>query len=396
MGLLDELRTARRLAGQRTRTAVPETAAQPALLFIPDISGFTRFIEESGNNQAPWLIADLLEILIEANVLNMQVNEIQGDAILFYRLGPPPTIAELASQCRRVFLDFQNYLRIIERDTDSALAAVVREHALTLKIIVHYGPVHVARIREHTKLMGRDVIVVHRLLKNDVVGSEYVLLSAEYLATQRAAAIRAAFPWTRLLAGVTNYQYLGDIHYQYAHLTPLRLLLQGAEPGRSNAVQVRRVLPVSAAYALRVVSNLRLRPNWLQGTHSVRYDVSKSNRLGSTYNVGLNRGQVDFQAVQHFVGAERLEYVEKIAHFRMFPNSLLFFFLEEISDKACLLTLEFRYGHVAATSRLVRFGQLRRLHRFLGASVHALAALCRQLTRPGPGPTPPNRTKPRI
>ncbi|MBG8555229.1 DUF2652 domain-containing protein [Hymenobacter guriensis] len=385
MGLLDELRTARKIAGQRRAQAdAPQAAAQPALLFIPDISGFTRFIEESGNDRGPWLIADLLEILIEANLLNMQVNEIQGDAILFYRLGPPPSIAELVQQCRRVFLDFQNYLRLIERDTDSQLAAVVREHALTLKMIVHYGPVHVARIREHTKLMGRDVIIVHRLLKNDVVGDEYVLLSQQYLATQSVAAVRAAFTWTRLLAGVSSYAYLGDIPYRYALLTPLRLLVQGADlggQGSSNAVQVRRVLPVAAAYALRVVSNLRLRPHWLTGAHGVQYDVTKSNRLGSTYKVGLNRGQVDFQAVQHFVGAERLEYVEKIAHFRMFPNSLLFFFLEEISDHACLLTLEFRYGHVAATSRLVRFGQLRRLHRLLGSSAHTLAGLCRRLRK---------------
>ncbi len=357
---------------------------KPALLFIPDISGFTQFIEKSGSPLAPWLIADLLEILIEGNMLDMEVSEIQGDAILFYRLGPPPAIAEVVAQCRRLFLDFQNYLRLVERDTGSALGAALLANELTLKIIVHYGPVHVAQIREYTKLMGRDVIVVHRLLKNDIMGGEYVLLSDGYLSTQEPAAIRGSFSWTRLLHGVTTYDVLGRISYRYAHLTPLRLLVNGhgqVRPAGSqaNAVVVRRVLPVPAAYALRVVSNLRLRCRWLQGAHSVEYDLTKANRLGTNYCIGLNRGEINVQAVQRFEQGERLEYVEKISHFRMFPNSLLFFFLEEVSDQACLLTLEFRYGHIAGTTPLIRFGQLRRLRRFLGASIRQLEALCGHL-----------------
>ncbi|UOQ78725.1 DUF2652 domain-containing protein [Hymenobacter sp. 5516J-16] len=227
MGLLDDLRADRRAAGELPRSGADKQ--QPALLLIPDISGFTRFIEESGSVQAPFLVADLLEILIEANTLNLQVNEIQGDAVLFYRLGPPPPVAELVRQCRRIYLDFQNYLRIVARDTGSELAAALHELALTLKIVVHYGRVSVARIREYTKLMGRDVIVVHRLLKNNITGSEYILLSEGYLATQDPAALRQAFSWTRLLPGATYYEYLGETPYHYASLSPLRLLLNSPE-----------------------------------------------------------------------------------------------------------------------------------------------------------------------
>ncbi|UOQ78724.1 hypothetical protein MUN84_09415 [Hymenobacter sp. 5516J-16] len=71
----------------------------------------------------------------------------------------------------------------------------------------------------------------------------------------------------------------------------------------------------------------------------------------------------------------RLEYVEKISHFRLFPNSLLFYGIEAVTLDACLVTIELRYGHIASPSRLVRFGQLRRLHRFLGRSLHNLAEL---------------------
>ena len=380
MGVLDELRARRRAAGTASESAAD--GQQPALLLIPDISGFTRFIEESGSPQAPFLVADLLEILIEANTLELQVNEIQGDAVLFYRLGPPPSAAALAGQCRRIYLDFQNYLRLVERDTDSELAAALQELALTLKIVVHYGRVSVARIREHTKLMGRDVIVVHRLLKNNVAGTEYALLSEGYTRTQTPGALAAAFAWTRLLPGSSHYDYLGDTLYQYAFLSPLRLLLSmpdaspDAAPAGRHVLKVRRAVRVPAAYALRVIRNFRLRPRWLEGATAVHYDVTKAGRLGTSYKVDVLNGQIDFQAVQCLEEEDgRVTYVEKISHFRLFPNALLFYTLEVVDPSACLLTLELRYGHVASASRLVRFGQLHRLHRFLARSLRRLATL---------------------
>ena len=385
MGILEDLQARRRQVGTAATSAFD--GQQPALLFIPDISGFTRFIEQSGSAQAPFLVADLLEILIEANMLDLQVNEIQGDAVLFYRLGPPPSALELVRQCRRIYLDFQNYLLLVEQDTDSELAAALRELVLTLKIVVHYGRVSVTRIREYTKLMGHDVIVVHRLLKNNIPGAEYVLLSEGYTSTQPPAELAHAFAWTRLLPGSTHYEYLGHTPYHYAYLSPLRLLLSAPSvpgsaatdeplPGRGGRLKVRRLLAAPAEHVLRVVGALRLRHCWLAGATASHFDVSKAGRLGTSYKVDVLNGQIDFQNVQVLRDDDgRYTYVEKISHFRLFPNALLFFHIEPVTGHACLLTLELRYGHVASSSRLVRFGQLRRLHRWLGRSVRGLAGL---------------------
>ncbi|MCB2406813.1 DUF2652 domain-containing protein [Hymenobacter lucidus] len=392
MGLLDEMRAARRAAGRRPAAAAVTAADDgmvPALLFIPDISGFTRFIQESGSALAPQLIADLLEILIEANTLNMEVSEIQGDAILFYRLGPPPTVQEVVTQCRRIFLDFQNYVRLVERDLDSELSAALRAHDLTIKIIVHFGQVSVAQIRQFTKLMGRDVIVVHRLLKNNVTGNEYILLSDGYLHTQPAAEVARSFTWTRLLRGTCLYDYLGEICYRYAYLSPLRELLQDTAPGENgaprrvegNALKVMRTVRVPATYALRVLSNFRLRAHWMPGVSEVAYDLTKAGRLGTSYKVKLNRGQIDFQTVQRFEDTDRIEYVEKISLFRLFPNSFLFCFIEAVDADSCLVTLEFRYGYIASPRPLIRFGQRQRMRRFMGESLARLVRLCERMKR---------------
>ncbi|TGE27354.1 DUF2652 domain-containing protein [Hymenobacter metallicola] len=391
MGLLDDMRAARRAAGSRPTTtgaSVSDDGMVPALLFIPDISGFTRFIQESGSTLAPQLIADLLEILVEANTLDMEVSEIQGDAILFYRLGPPPTVQEVVTQCRRIFLDFQNYVRLVERDLDSELSAALRSHDLTIKIIVHFGQVSVAQIRQFTKLMGRDVIVVHRLLKNNVTGNEYILLSDGYLQTQSAADIARSFSWTRLLRGTCIYDYLGEICYRYAYLSPLRLLLNDGGPDSGsprgvdgNALKVMSTVRVPAAYALRVLSNFRLRAHWMPGVSGVKYDLTKAGRLGTSYKVNLNRGQIDFQTVQRFEDADRIEYVEKISLFRLFPNSFLFCFIEVVDDQTCFVTLEFRYGYIASQHPLIRFGQRQRMRRFLGHSIRQFAQLCEGMNR---------------
>jgi len=59
------------------------------LLFIPDISGFTRFVNEIGIERSRHIIQQLLEVLINANELGLQISAIEGDEILFYKFGEP-------------------------------------------------------------------------------------------------------------------------------------------------------------------------------------------------------------------------------------------------------------------------------------------------------------------
>jgi hypothetical protein len=64
-----------------------DPALQSALLFMPDIRGFTEFVSVTEIQHAQSIIGELLEIIIESNQINLQVSAIEGDAILFYRLG---------------------------------------------------------------------------------------------------------------------------------------------------------------------------------------------------------------------------------------------------------------------------------------------------------------------
>ena len=74
------------------------------LLFIPDISGFTRFVTEMEIEHSRHIIQELLEVLIDANQLGLEVSEIEGDAILFYKYGSPPAIDSIYLQVEKMFL----------------------------------------------------------------------------------------------------------------------------------------------------------------------------------------------------------------------------------------------------------------------------------------------------
>ena len=54
---------------------------------------------------------------------------------------------------------------------------------LKLKFVAHIGEVASQRIRDRRKLVGIDVIHVHRMLKNPVDAPEYVLFSEELYRT---------------------------------------------------------------------------------------------------------------------------------------------------------------------------------------------------------------------
>ena len=59
------------------------------LLFIPDISGFSRFVNAVELEHSRFIIQQLLEVLLRANDSGLQISEIEGDAILFYQFGEP-------------------------------------------------------------------------------------------------------------------------------------------------------------------------------------------------------------------------------------------------------------------------------------------------------------------
>src|SRR5256885_16887022 len=80
------------------------------LIFIPDISGFTRFVNEMEIDHSRLIIQELLEILINANQMGLEISEVEGDAILFYKFGEMPDVKQLYKQVEKMFCEFHSNL----------------------------------------------------------------------------------------------------------------------------------------------------------------------------------------------------------------------------------------------------------------------------------------------
>ena len=196
--------------------------AKPTLICIPDISGFTEFMSSTNIELSSQVIPSLLNKVIYSNTIGLKVSEIEGDAILFYKTGDLPTFKDLIEQCRLFYTEFYKQLKVLHTEFRNHEDEVNIPDVLGLKIILHYSEkISAVPIGKNIKLMGEDVILAHRLLKNEIPINEYILLSESILEQYKDKIIERNFGWGELHEMDTSYKHIGDISYNYIDLTPL-------------------------------------------------------------------------------------------------------------------------------------------------------------------------------
>ena len=89
----------------------------------------------------------------------------------------------LLDTIERCYFRFRRRRRDVRQATSCDCNACVRIPDLNLKFVVHHGTILRQRVAGQEELLGPDVILVHRLLKNDVIASTgieaYALLSQQ-------------------------------------------------------------------------------------------------------------------------------------------------------------------------------------------------------------------------
>jgi hypothetical protein len=140
------------------------------LLFIPDISGFTELVHSTDVQTGKQITCELLSAIINENILEMEIAEIEGDAVLFYRNGVAPTARQLFEQYEKMTISFEAKCIELRRRFSMPLD-------LSLKVIAHYGAMSAFKIDSFKKLYGEVVVEAHRLLKNSIDSESYLLLA---------------------------------------------------------------------------------------------------------------------------------------------------------------------------------------------------------------------------
>lgn len=192
----------------------------PSLICIPDISGFTEYMSEADLKSSKKLIPSLLNQIIYANSIGLKVSEIEGDAVLFYKAGPPPKFRDLLDQCYSFHKDFYAKISEFAKKKDGNEDYENLSERLGLKIIAHYGPIEMTNVGKHLKLIGEDVIVAHRLLKNSIPSHEYILISDTLMDQYDKDTINELIDKQDLLKGSDIYEHIGEFNYYYHIFKP--------------------------------------------------------------------------------------------------------------------------------------------------------------------------------
>lgn len=195
---------------------------EPTLLCIPDISGFTKFMSDTDFELSSKVIPTLLNKIIYSNEIGLKVSEIEGDAVLFYKSGKMPPLQKLVNQCAYFYSEFYKQLEQLKVDNEDSDKAMHIPEVLGLKIILHYGEeVALTKVGNQIKLLGEDLIIAHRLLKNKIRLKEYLLLSEGLINYYGDSDLQGNFDWDTLKENFTEYDHVGKIKYHYINLKPL-------------------------------------------------------------------------------------------------------------------------------------------------------------------------------
>jgi hypothetical protein len=198
---------------------------EPAFFCVPDITGFTKFIATADINFTKNLIPALLRKLIETNILKMKIGEIEGDAIFFYKTGRLPSVGKVAEQCKIIYQTFNDFVSSVEQSDPDNYNLYLANNQLGLKIIIHYGHISTANIKGRIKLLGTDVIIAHKLLKNAIVDYNYILLTDKYLSKIKDRQnLEQWFHWEKLRTGMEVYEFMGEVGYRYITLDDMSFL----------------------------------------------------------------------------------------------------------------------------------------------------------------------------
>ena len=309
------------------------------MLFIPDISGFTRFVTEMEIDHSRHIIEELLETLINANSIGLEISEIEGDAVLFYKFGDAPDLNTLYSQVEKMFCEFHRHIGGYEYRRLCQCKACRSAIDLTLKVVTHYGEFTGYNVKHFNKLLGRDVIVAHQLMKNEIAQHEYWLVTNNVLQNKSPEGLKTWMNW----AGSSKQTDAGEISFQYTQLTPLKGEIKYEMPGDLGIKQKKKVISVSKEFDKDIntlfyaAGHFEFRHRWQEGVKQIDELSHYLPRVGTKHRRILDNGEVTMFSSSFSYGPEQIVYAETDEKKR----TSTYFVFDKISDDRTRLTLDF-------------------------------------------------------
>ena len=260
---------------------------EPACLVMADISGYTGYLAGVELDHAQDILADLIDTIVGALRPPFQLSKLEGDAAFVYLVAPEFDGSHLQDTIESAYFTFRRRQRDIKQASICECDACRLIPTLDLKFIAHYGQIAKQTMSGQEELIGRDVILVHRLLKNNV---EAKLARHAYILYTDAFAQRTGMnPQAQgLIEHHETVEIIGDV----------RCWLRDLEAGwQADAARKRVEVTAAEAIASFVIDVEAARQTtwefltapgyrvmWTAGSTGVEEDVANGRRGTGTVN----------------------------------------------------------------------------------------------------------------
>jgi len=145
------------------------TPPENVCLLIADISGYTEYLSTVEIDHAQDILADLIGTVVTSLKPSFRLAKLEGDAAFCFVAADKVDGSLLLDTIEHCYFSFRRRRRDVRRATSCECNACVRIPNLNLKFVAHHGLAIRQKMAGREELLGSDVIVVHRLLKNDIV-----------------------------------------------------------------------------------------------------------------------------------------------------------------------------------------------------------------------------------
>ena len=186
-----------------------ESKTQKGYLVLADISGYTSFVATTELEHANVVLSYLLEAIVDKMGSAMTISKLEGDAVFAYiedsKLPNGETLLELID---KTYFAFRDQAETLHKEATCPCLACRAIPALDLKFMVHHGDFIIQQVAGIKDLLGSDVNLVHRLMKNSVAELTgwrgYALFTLQGL--ERVQANKEAF-----VQQSESYEHLGEV-----------------------------------------------------------------------------------------------------------------------------------------------------------------------------------------
>jgi uncharacterized protein YndB with AHSA1/START domain len=144
--------------------AKPESAG----FVIADISGYTQFLAGVELDHAQDIITDLMDTVVRSLRPPFRLAKFEGDAAFLYAVTDKVDGSVIQDAIESTYFAFRKRLRNIKQATACECSACSEMQHLDLKFVSHHGEFITHKMAGREELAGREVILIHRLLKNTV------------------------------------------------------------------------------------------------------------------------------------------------------------------------------------------------------------------------------------